>query len=143
MLNMKRFNPLTFLLSIAVMIIIVIITRTPVANPLKSLEETEALMDRLGLHWDGPGAPVIVFASAGCPASQALEADIQRHGVRYLRVDVYGSDVAKETHADLGRNYLGTVATRATPTIVVGTEVLRGNDVEKVLQAINAQHKTE
>ena len=57
MLNMKRFNPLTFLLSIAVMIIVVIITRTPVANPLKSLEETEALMDRLGLHWDGPGAP--------------------------------------------------------------------------------------
>ena len=141
MFNMKRFNPLGFLLALLLVGLIAVVTMTPVAQPIKSLDETYALLERLDMQWNQPGVPVIVFANEGCPASRSLEAALQREGVAYLRVDVYSSELTKEVHADLGRNYLGTVATRATPTIVVGTQVIRGSDVGAVLEAIVEENR--
>lgn len=138
---MKGFDLPELLISAVVIGIVVLLTVTPIARPIKSLEETYGLMDQLGLRWDRSGVPVIVFASDGCPASRSLEAALQREGVVYLRVDVHGSELAGEIHADLGRNRLGTVATRATPTIVVGTRVLRGDDVEAVMEAIASENE--
>ena len=34
---------------------------TPVDKPIASLEETSQIMDQLGLKWQWPGVPVIVF----------------------------------------------------------------------------------
>lgn len=137
----KDFNPFAILLCVGVMIVVAVVTATPVAEPIHSLDETEAMLSQLGFRWKGPGVPVIVFASSGCPTSRAFEAALQREQVHYLRVDVANNSVGREVHAHLGRNYLGTVATRATPTTVVGTRVIRGNDVEEVLQAITAQNQ--
>jgi hypothetical protein len=138
---MKCFNPLGVLFSIIAIAVVIIVTTTPVARPIKSVDQTYALMEQLGLEWNHSGAPVLVFASGGCPASRSLEASLQQEGVVYMRIDVHASEHAEMIHANLGRNYLGTVATRATPTIIVGSRVLRGNNPEKVLKAISNQNE--
>jgi len=109
---------------------------TPVAEPIQSLDETVAILSELGLQWNSPGVPIIVFVDSGCSASRDFEAALEREPVCYLRVDVAEGGVEREVLADLGRNHLGTVATWATPTTVVGTRVIRGNHVEEVLQAL-------
>jgi hypothetical protein len=141
MLDTKRVNPVGFLLSIIAVAVVIIVTTTPVARPIKSVDQTYALMEQLGLEWNRSGVPVLVFASDGCAASRSLEASLQQEGVVYLRIDVHASEHTEKIHANLGRNYLGTVATRATPTIIVGSRVLRGNNPEKVLKAISDQNE--
>lgn len=142
MFNMGRFNPVTFLFSIILMVIVAAVTLTPVANPIKSLDETYAMLEQLDMHWDQPGVPVVVFASNGCPHSRALEATLQKRRVTYLRVDIYSSKLAQDIHGELGVNYLGTVGTRATPTTVVGTRVIRGNDVGAIMEAIAEENQS-
>lgn len=137
----RDFNPAYVLAGIVLAVLLVVVGITPVATPIHSLDETQALLARMGASWPGPGVPVIVFASAGCPASNALEAELQRRGLRYWRADVNQNRMAWQIHGELGRNYVGTVATRATPTTVVGTQVIRGNDVERIVQAITQQEK--
>ena len=135
------FNPLHFLLGILFAVGLAVITLTPVAHPLKSLDETYELSEELGHQWTEPGVPIIVFTSSHCPHSNALEAELHSHRVRYLRVDVGENEVGRAIHARIGRNYLGTTATRATPTTVIGTAVIRGNDIAAILAEIAAQNQ--
>lgn len=136
---MDRFRPFRYLLVVVCVGVLVVATRMPVRTPITTMAQTEALLTRLDLEWSGPGPPVVLFARTGCPASRRLEESLQRQGVRYLLVNVAESEIASAELADLGRNHLGTVATRATPTVVVGTRVVRGNDVDKVLEALSAE----
>jgi hypothetical protein len=138
---MRRFNPLGVVFSVIVIAVVVTVTTTPMARPIKSADQTYALMEQLGLEGKRSGAPVLVFAGDGCPASRSLEVFLQQEGVVYLRLDVHASEHAEMIHANLGRNYFGTVATRATPTIIVGSRVLRADNPEKVLKAISHQNK--
>ena len=135
------FNPLHFLLGILFAVGLAVITRTPVAHPIKSLDETYKISEELGYQWTEPGVPIIVFTRSSCPHSNALEAELHSHGVRYLRVDVNENEVGRALHAQIGRNYLGTTATRATPTTVIGTAVIRGNDIAAILVEIATQNQ--
>jgi len=137
----KNFNPLTTLICIVLVLIVAVITATPVTHPIKSIDETREMIAELGYQWQDEGVPVIVFASSHCPASKALEAELKRHEVYYLRVDVDTNEVGRSLHGKIGRNYFGTVATRATPTTVIGTTVIRGNQVEAILKEISVQNQ--
>lgn len=137
----KNFSPLGILISIVLALIVAAITATPVAHPIKSLDETREMIAELGYQWQGQGVPVIVFANSHCPASKALETELKRHEVYYLRVDVNTNEAGRSLHGKIGRNYFGTVATRATPTTVIGTTVIRGNQIETILEEISLQNQ--
>lgn len=139
----RNFNPMGTLIAVIIILIIAAITLTPVANPIKSMEETDEILVELGYTWHGKSVPVIVFGSPHCPASKSFVSTLDSRGVDYLLVNVATNETGRSIHAELGRNYFGTVATRATPTTVVGTEVIRGSNFEAVLEAIEIQNQLQ
>ncbi len=139
----RDFNPMGTLFAVIIVLIIAAITLTPVANPIKSMEETDEILAELGYIWRGETVPVIVFGSPHCVASKSFVSKLDSQGVDYLWVNVATNKTGRSIHAELGRNYLGTVATRATPATVVGTEVIRGSNLEAILEMMEIQNQLQ
>lgn len=135
---MLRIGAILFLL-----VVIVPLTRTPVARPIKAPEQTREILSRLGLEWTHPGPPVVLFTRSDCAPSERLEAELQARGVPYLRVDIDHDPGGRMVFRNLGRNYLGTVATLATPTTIVGTKVVRGAELQAIIEAVKEENWPE
>lgn len=128
----------TFRLGSMAFVLLVVwpLSSTPRCHPLGSTVATRNLLSSLELEWRGSGPPVVLFTRQGCPAAAHMEDLLREHRVSHLVVDVDQGPAARKAHADLGRSYLGTVATLATPTVVVGTAVIRGTRIDDVLDAL-------
>jgi len=110
-----------------------VVCSRPASDPVRSLEETAAIIKRLNLSWSHPGKPVLVFSNPHCRPCNSLEAELKNRGIPHLRVDVTTNPEARKIHKSLGLNALGSVATLATPTTLVGTKVIRGNNIQAIL----------
>jgi glutaredoxin len=77
------------------------------------------------------GVPVIVLTSDGCPACVVLERELKSHKISYIRADVDRSVAAGEI-----QNRIGNV----TPTIIVGTRVMRGGNANVIIRELAGQH---
>jgi hypothetical protein len=120
-------------------VVIIPLAKTPVTHPIKSPEQTREMLSRLGRDWAHPGPPVVLFTRSGCAPSDRLAAELRARGVPYLCVDIDQDSVGRIVHRDLGRNYVGTIATLATPTTVVGTRVVRGADLQAIMEAVHQE----
>jgi hypothetical protein len=54
-------------------------------------------------------------------------------------VDLRQEAEGRAIHGEIGRNRLGVVVSRATPTTVVGTKVIRGTSMARIEEALDAQ----
>lgn len=50
-------------------------------------------------------------------------------------MNVNNSAKGREILSDLGKNALGVTTSTSVPTTIVGTKIIRGNDVEAILKA--------
>lgn len=96
-----------------------------------SVEEAKSYAARITGHAVS-GVPVIIFASESCPGSNELEQEMKDQHINYIRADVVHDPTAKSLALT---PQIGTV----TPTIVIGTKVLRGATAKIILGELAEQ----
>lgn len=69
-----------------------------------------------------------VYVTSWCGYCRALEAELTRRGIPFNRYDIERDVAAQRRHAGLGG--------RGIPLTVVGDAVIRGNDIEGIVRAL-------
>lgn len=111
----------------------------PDRSRLPSREATERLLQQLGVPWRYPGPPVIVIFGPGCGDCQLLQELLDAEHIPYELIDVVHTPKAREILQQISRNRLGWPVEPFTPTTIVGTRVIRGPHIDKILAALQAQ----
>jgi glutaredoxin len=124
---------------VSFMTVLIFFAAVPVSDPVPTVAEAKELHLRLGISSVPGYIPVVVFFSPGCPACSHVEKRLQVRGIVYHIFNIRENQVANQIHAYLGRGYLGTTVTRATPTILVGRKVFRGSAVTPIEEALREQ----
>ncbi len=118
---------------------VILLTVIPVSDPIASMEELRHIVGELNYSILPGLVPVIVFTRPGCGACSALIRDLGNRGVAYMEYDISRNTTAARVHRKLGKNYAGTTATLATPTTIAGLKVIRGTNINEIVQAVESQ----
>jgi hypothetical protein len=126
------------LLGVSVLVLVLALSHD--SSGLSSPKATQQVLDRLGVHWQHLGPPVILLYGAGCGDCAVMIEQLEHEGVPYEPFDIVHNETAKQVLAEVSRNRFGRPVEAMTPTTIVGTKVIRGPDIKAVVAAVKEQH---